>query len=157
MAATTTADTWRKFPRYMIYAMLVVVVVNVRFIYLAVDTFPGAATNDDFDTSNNYNSVLRAVAAQNALGWTEQASTNAGRPVLDLTGPGHKPLTGAAITAQAERPIGTDAPTLVTFTETTPGHYLAAQPLPLPGQWDLELQIAATGHHVKLTRRIVAK
>src|ERR1700678_2513841 len=109
MAAVTSAAGWRQFPRYMILAMLFVVAVNARFIYVAIATFPGAASNDDFDTSNRYNSVLAAVGAQNALGWTEQAHAEGGVATIDLAGPDHRALVGATVSAQAERPIGTAA------------------------------------------------
>ena len=157
MSSTTSAQTWRHFPRYMIAAMLVVVAVNVRFIVLAVATFPGAASSDDFDTSNNYNKVLANVAAQNALGWNEQASATDGRAVIDLTGPHHTPLAGAALIAQAQRPIGTDTPITLSFQESPPGHFTATTALPAPGQWDLMLHLSQGGHQVRVTRRVLAK
>jgi nitrogen fixation protein FixH len=157
MTAATSAAGWRQFPRYMIMAMLFVVAVNARFIYVAISTFPGAASNDDFDTSNRYNAVLSAVDAQNALGWVERAGTEGGMATVDITGPDHHQLTGATVTAQAERPIGTAEPIYVTFREATPGHYVAATTLPQMGQWDLRLRIAASGHRVRITRRVIVK
>jgi nitrogen fixation protein FixH len=157
MAMSQTAETWKHFPRYMIAAMLVVIAVNVRFIYIAVSTFPGAASTDDFDTSNRYDAILKAVAAQDALGWTEAARAQALTAVIDLTGPDHKPLTRAALTANAERPLGSDSLTALAFIEAAPGHYVATSALPMPGQWDLKLTVAASGHTVHVTRRIVAR
>jgi nitrogen fixation protein FixH len=141
----------------MILAMLFVVAVNARFIYVAIATFPGAASNDDFDTSNRYNSVLAGVAAQNALGWTEQARADGSTATIDLTGPDHRPLAGAIVTAGAERPIGTAAPLDVAFREAVPGHYVATTVFPQAGQWDLRLRIAADGHQVRVTRRVIVK
>jgi nitrogen fixation protein FixH len=157
MAAMTSPATWKHFPRYLIGAMLVVVAVNVRFIYIAVSTFPGAASSDDFDTSNRYDSIMRAVAVQDALGWSEAASAQGLAAVVDLTGPDHKKLAGAAVTANAERPLGSDAVTALAFKEATPGHYVATSALPLLGQWDLKLQVASSGHTVRVTRRIVVR
>ncbi len=157
MAALTSGAGWRQFPRYMILAMAFVVAVNARFIYVAIETFPGAATNDDFDTSNRYNEVMAAVATQNALGWSERARTQGSTAVVDLAGPDHKPLTGAVVTAQAERPIGTDAPVQVAFREASPGHYVAIGVLPAPGQWDLRLRISADGHQARVTRRVIVE
>jgi nitrogen fixation protein FixH len=157
MATSTSTYTWKHFPRYMIAAMLVVIAVNVRFIYIAVSTFPGAASNDDFDTSNRYDAILKAAAAQDALGWTEAASAQGLTAVVDLTGPDHRPLTGAALTANAERPLGSDTFTALAFTQAAPGHYVATSALPMPGQWDLKLQVAASGHTVRVTRRIVTR
>jgi nitrogen fixation protein FixH len=155
--AIHTADTWRHFPRYLILAMGLVVAVNVRFIVLAVATFPGAATNDDFDTSNRYNAVLEAAAAQDALGWSELASARDAVPVIDLTGPDHKPLAGATLSVQAERPLGNADALPVSFLQIAPGHFVAAGPLPERGQWDLRLQVVQGGHKVRVTRRILVK
>jgi nitrogen fixation protein FixH len=157
MAAATSTAGWRQFPRYMILIMAFVVAVNARFIYVAIDTFPGAASSDDFDMSNRYNAVLAAVAAQNALGWSEHAGAEGATATVDLIGPDHRALAGATVTAQADRPIGTAAPLDVAFREAAPGHFVATDALPAAGQWDLRLRIAAGGHQVRVTRRIVVK
>jgi nitrogen fixation protein FixH len=157
MAAATRNESWKNFPRYMIAAMLVVIAVNVRFIYIAVSTFPGAASSDDFDTSNRYDSILNAVAAQDKLGWTSVADTAGAVPFIGLTGADRQPLTGALINAEAERPLGNDPALQLAFSETAPGHYTAASALPLHGQWDLKLRITQSGHSVRVTRRIVIK
>jgi nitrogen fixation protein FixH len=131
--------------------------VNARFIYIAVQTFPGAATADDFDTSNQYDSILAAAAAQASLGWTEQASTQGAVAVVDITGPDNHALAGAIATAQAKRPLGPDMQTVLTFHETAQGHYVATATLPRPGQWDLALNVAQGGHTAHVTRRIVVR
>jgi nitrogen fixation protein FixH len=154
--STTTADQWRHFPRYMMLAMALVMGVNARFIYKAVTTFPGAASSDDFDTSNAYDSVLAAKARQDALGWTEQVSAHGNVPVISLTGPGGVVLDNAVVTAQAERPIGTDVPLVLNFTRAG-GVYAANSALPAGGQWDLRLDVWQAGHEVRVTRRLIIK
>jgi len=153
---TTTADQWRNFPRYMLAVMALVVAVNARFIYMAVTTFPGAAAGDDFDTSNRYDAVLAAKARQDALGWSEQVTAQRLTPVITLRGADARPLENAAITAQAERPIGTDTPIALNFRAANQS-YIATAALPAPGQWDLRLTVRQGGHMVKITRRIVIK
>lgn len=160
---------WKHFPRYMIAAMALVVAVNVRFIVLAVATFPGAATADDFDTSNRYNAVLAAQARQDALGWQESVSAAGRRLAVTLTGRAGEALRPAAITARAQRPLGDSAPVPVALRETAPGHYEAVADLPGPGQWDVVLsmippQPGAAGRtaaggvdHVRVTRRVIVK
>ena len=153
---TMSATTWKHFPRYMIAVMLFVAIVNARFIMIAVATFPGAASNDDFDTSNRYNAVMEAAARQDALGWTERASAPGGIATLDLSGPDKAPLSGAAILATAERPLGTDAAVTIVFHEEGAGHYMAAAALPAAGQYDLKLHISHGDKQVHVTRRILA-
>jgi nitrogen fixation protein FixH len=156
MSATTSATrAWKNFPRYVMLAMSLVVTVNARFIYIAVQTFPGAATNDDFDTSNRYDAILRLAQAQDALRWTENVQVQSGAPVMDLSGPDRHALHGAHVTAQARRPLGPNMQTPLAFNEATPGHYVAGTTLPLPGQWDVMLNIDQGGHTVHVTRRVL--
>ncbi len=152
--STTAAQNWRHFPRYLMLALGVVVAVNVKFIVSAVVTFPGAATNDDFDASNRYNEVMQAVESQNALGWTERAGAQGRVPVIDLTTVNH-PLEHATLTVQAERPLGNLPAITINLHETTPGHFVADAPLPAPGQWDLKLTVNQPPHSARVTRRIV--
>ena len=99
----TRPFNWKYFPRIMIGIMLLVMAVNVRFITLAVATFPGTASADDFDTSNRYNAVMDADAKQTALGWTERASVAHGVAMLDLAGPGGAAQQGLGPYGQARR------------------------------------------------------
>jgi nitrogen fixation protein FixH len=149
--------SWKNFPRYMVLAMGLVVAVNVRFIYVAVSTFPGAATQDDFDTSNRYNAVMDAAAAQAALGWRETATTTGRHVTLDVSGPDHAPLSGATLTVQTVRPLG-DTPALpFPVLEARPGHFIGVMDLPAAGQWDLVLRVSQHGHVAHVTRRVVTQ
>jgi nitrogen fixation protein FixH len=151
------APTWKNFPRYMMLAMGLVVAVNIRFIYVAVTTFPGAATQDDFDTSNRYNAVLDAAAARASLGWQEIAITSGRHVTLDLTGPDHAPLTGATLAVQALRPLGDATALPFPVLEARPGHFIGVMELPAAGQWDLVLRVSQRGHVVHVTRRVVTQ
>lgn len=154
-SALRSPSSWRRFPQALIAAMLLVVAVNVRFIVVAVSTFPGAATADDFDTSNRYNAVLEQAAHDHALGWTTSADADGARPVLTISGAGGTPLTHATVTAEASRPLGEAMTRTLAFHEAAPGRYVASAVLPLPGQWTLDLQLRADGQVVYATRRIV--
>ena len=156
-ASLHTPSAWRKFPHAMIAAMLFVLAVNVRFIVIAVASFPGAATTDDFDTSNRYNAVLAQAARDRAIGWTARAGVSGDYPMLDLLQANGMPLVHAAVTAEASRPIGQAASVSLDFHETSPGHYVASNSLTLPGQWDLDLRLSADGHVVHATRRVVLR
>ena len=122
MTATSkpvSTSSWRWFPLGLFLSMAVVFAVNAVLVWQALDSFPGKAVENDFDTSNNYNEVLDAAQAQAALGWTLQARAESGHPVLVLTGRDGKPLEGARITATARRPLGPPEATHPEFTEVT--------------------------------------
>jgi nitrogen fixation protein FixH len=90
------------------------------------------------------------------LGWSIQLRADtAGRPVLALLNARGTPLTGAAVQASAERPVGDALTTALTFQEVAPGRYTASASLPLKGQWDIMLTATAAGHDITTTRRIV--
>lgn len=57
MTRTGAGFGWKYFPYYLIGAMAVVVAVNARFITIAVTTFPGEVTAQDFETSNRYDTI----------------------------------------------------------------------------------------------------
>jgi nitrogen fixation protein FixH len=149
---------WRLFPWAIAAAMGVVIAVNVGMVYAAMHTFPGQAGGNGFDLSNRYDQVIARVQRQAALGWSVRVETDAQRhPVLLLRGPDGAPLTGAAVQATAERPLGPQHSTALAFRETARGRYVADGVLAEPGQWDLLLSASAQGHDFTTTRRIVTR
>jgi nitrogen fixation protein FixH len=141
----------------MIGAMLLVIAVNVRFIALAVTTFPGAASTDDFDTSNRYDAVLQQAEREHALGWATLVSAEGARAVIEARDAGGAALNGASIAGEAVRPIGTLAPVSLVFRETSAGHYVADKELSLPGQWDLNLVVRHGSAVLHATRRVLVR
>jgi nitrogen fixation protein FixH len=152
-------SAWRFYPWIIAAGMSVVIAVNVGMITAALRTFPGKAPGGEgFDLSNRYNAVIDRAHDQAALGWTIGAEADSrGRPVLILTDSGHAPLARARIVATANRPVGAAMKTTVEFHETNLGHYAGDAALPAQGQWELLLTIAADGHDIAATRRIVVK
>ncbi len=148
---------WRWFPAGMIAAMAVVFAINGTMIYDAVTTFPGQAGQDGFDLSNEYQRVLATARQQAALGWQVEAGVTAARtPVLRLTGRNGTPLQDVAIDARAERPVGPEDTTVLTFRAKGDGRFLADTTL-FSGQWDILLRVRADGHAYSATRRVVVK
>ena len=147
---------WSHYPIWLLIAMGMVFAVNARFVYVAVTTFPGTPTADDFDSSNNYNSVLSAVERQNALGWQVRATDTGAAPAIQLNGRDGRPLADATLQAVARRPLGNDADQTVAFDSPAPGRFVLATPL-ARGQWDLMLRISAGGQNMRVTRRVLVR
>lgn len=151
-------SVWRLFPWFAAAAMAVVWAVNGIMVYSALHTFPGNAGDDGFDLSNHYNIVLDHMDHQAALGWAVTIGADqAGHPSFVLMERSGAPLTGAAVEASAERPVGEALARPVRFAETAPGQYVAADVLTPKGQWDLRLSIKAHGETFVTTRRIVVR
>ena len=147
---------WSHYPIWLLIAMGLVFAVNARFVYVAVTTFPGTPTSDDFDSSNNYNSVLSAVERQNALGWQVRANDTGPAPAIQLNDRTGQPLAGAALQAVARRPLGNDADQTLTFESPAPGRFVLTTAL-ARGQWDLMLHITNGDQTMRVTRRVVVR
>lgn len=157
MRARGPRSAWDWFPRAIWISLLAVIVVNAGMIWAALSTFPGSAGADGFDASNGYNKVLRAEAHAKALGWHIALRLRDGnRPALDLTGPDGRPIRGAKIGMEAERPVGPPERRAIAWTEPAPGHFRASTTLPR-GRWMLHLTLRAAGHVVIATRDLIAE
>lgn len=150
---------WRYFPLAVIIAMGVVVAANVGMVYAALDSFPGAAGDDEsFELSNHYDTVLDQAQREAALGWTVSAQADdTRRPVVVLIGRDGAPLGGVSLSGSAERPVGVPHTYRLQFLQVGQGRYVADAALPLPGQWDLTLSASVEGHSMAVTRRIIVR
>lgn len=157
MTRTGAGFGWKYFPYYLIGAMAVVVAVNARFITIAVTTFPGEVTAQDFETSNRYDTILGRAAAQRALGYgVTLAATGQGgaqRIALHLTARNGAPVAAAQVSATLRRPLGDGAADL-RFHADGAGGYFASPALPA-GQWDIDLTIQDGGNTLHTTQRVI--
>lgn len=148
--------SWRFFPWYVACGIGVAMAVNAVLVWFAVESFPGLATWNGFDTSNGYDRVLDAAQRQAALGWTVRDTLDGAVPVVTLAGPDGAPLAGARLAASIERPLGTAAPEPLAFREAGPGRYQAETALGR-GKWDMSLTVTAAGQAFHTVRRMVVK
>jgi nitrogen fixation protein FixH len=156
--ARPVRNPWLYFPWFVAAAMGMVIAVNCFMAYSALQTFPGNAGSDGFDLSNRYNAIIERVRQQAETGWTVQGTADgAGHPVLMLTDRSAAPLSGAAIAATAQRPLGDRHMTQMRFTEVFPGQYRGDVALDEKGQWELQIRVIAGGQEFSTTRRVIVK
>jgi nitrogen fixation protein FixH len=136
---------WRFFPLAVVLCLLLVAIANGVLIYYAETTFPGEAISHQFTLANSYGRVLAAEKAQQALGWRLSASLDGRVPVVRIAGHDGSPLANLAVRAIAERPLGPEQRTRLSFNETTPGLYRADLALHEPGNWNLVVQARDAG------------
>ena len=149
---------WRFYPWFIAAGMSVVVAVNIGMVVTALHTFPGKAGSGGFDLSNHYNAVIAHAQEQAALGWTVQADIDpAGHPVLHLIDAHGVAMTGAKVSATAERPLGDSQTTPIAFRDEGGGRYVGDAALTAHGQWQLLLSAAARGQELTTTKRIVVR
>ena len=156
--ARGSRNLWPYFPWFIAAAMGVVIGVNAFMAYSALSTFPGNAGGDGFDLSNNYNAILDHMKHEAELGWAVHTEMDAsGHPIVVLIDRSGGVVTGAAIAATAQRPLGDRHTTNVRFSEVSPGRYVGAAVLGEKGQWEIELSAATGGHEFSTTRRLVVR
>ena len=155
MIRKSTESSWRWFPLGVVAAMLGVVAVNGSMIYAALHSFPGAAGEDGFDLSNNYDRVLAASARQAALGWRVRAGLDAvHHPILEVAVARGHALAATSVQASAERPVGPAETTKLSFHMLGQGRLAAGEPLP-SGQWTLYVQVVSQGQTFSTTQRLI--
>ncbi len=131
----------------------VIAAVNGVFMYLALDTWPGLTTQDAYKKGLNYNATLKAQEVQRRLGWQVGVDLIDGNTLtVSITDSSKVPLSGLDVRASVSRPLGDSQSTLVTFTEATSGHYVAAFQAPSAGRWKVDLTVQATDGAISETR-----
>ncbi|KUR70501.1 hypothetical protein AQZ52_16990 [Novosphingobium fuchskuhlense] len=122
----------------------VVIAVNVLLANLAVSTFSGTVVDNSYVASQEFNRWLGAAKADKALGWKlDIARAGPGTVRFTLMDASGRPLTGAAVRAQADHPLGARAPVAMNPREVAPGVYEAALPA---GRWHVGIEVRAHDH-----------
>lgn len=130
----------------------VVIGVDAGFTYLALKTNPGAVSVTPYEDGLLYNQRIARLEAQERLGWSEAASAERGRVVVQLRDRAGRPVRGLAITGKLERPATEAGRLTATFRETAPGRYEAAVG-PIAGAWDLTAEARRDGKPVFTAER----
>ncbi|GAB5469950.1 MAG: FixH family protein [Rhodospirillales bacterium] len=127
--------------RHLLYALLgffgVMLIANVIFVWLALDTFTGVASKTAYQDGLAYNERLEAAAEQQARGWSGQVTLVPGALDLLLVDREGQPVRGLQLEAFVRRPTEDDSDRWITMVEREAGHYRAPLELPLKGNWDV--------------------
>lgn len=141
----TNKDKPSKIP-YIFFAFFVVVIaVNIAFIYISKKTWRGVVTQDSYQKGVDYNQTLNQVKQQRDLGWKMV-------PKYTRTGPNRGILSvivtdsNGAFVDKAEVYVIFKRPTQEGFDTSFPlqnigGAYSNKVSLPLSGQWDVEIVV----------------
>jgi len=135
-----------------------VIAVNVAFMIVALDTFPGEDVQRSYVQGVAYNETLeeRRIEAQN--GWrafAELAPAEHGAIVrVTLSDSTGAPLRGAAIEAELRRPAAAAQDRDLAFTESAPGVYSAPVAAPERGVWIVRGTAKRDGAQRSFERRL---
>ena len=141
MASTKTAFTGKHMALVFIGGFGVVIAVNLVMASFAVGSFHGTVVDNSYVASQNYNRWLDKAEASRALGWQVVAERRAdGRVVLETIAV----PAGAAITAEAERPLGQRETASLAFADQGGGRWISDKAV-AEGRWRLRIAVRAPG------------
>lgn len=155
-------SSYRWIPWSFAAALGVVVAVNGALAYFAVSSSTGLVTAHPFESGNDYNRVLAAAEAQDALGWRGRlaftaAGAGAGEIAVELADRAGRKLSGLAVTALVTRPVEPLPDTELTLVEADAGRYRSPVVLTRPGQWEVRVLARRGGDVFQFAQRIVVK
>ena len=137
---------------------LVVFAVNGTLVHYALSSFSGLTSEHASDEGAHYNLALAAAKAQAERGWQVKVTfTSAGglkgRLDVDLKDRAGQPLSGADVVVGFMRPTRSGIDSHAKLAESDGGHYGAEVVVPLPGVWDVRLEVNhASGTYQKVER-----
>jgi nitrogen fixation protein FixH len=140
MASKSPAFTGKHMALVFIGGFALVIAVNLLMASFAVGSFHGTVVDNSYVASQKYNGWLGKAETSKALGWQAVPHRRAadGRVVIEaLMVP-----DSAAITAEAERPLGAREAAALTFIAQGEGRWVSTEPL-APGRWRLRMAIRA--------------
>jgi nitrogen fixation protein FixH len=140
-----TTQKKSKIPYIFIGFFVVIVLVNIFYIYLSKSTWHGIYTSDSYHKGLQYNTAIKLAKKQEDLGWNMQIqyrriSETRGAFMIGLRDKYTKPINDAKIFINFKRPSqeGLDFSEPVDFKN---GVYQVLVNFPFKGQWDVEVVV----------------
>lgn len=145
--ADKDAPSSRWIPWSFVGFFAVVFLANGIMLYFALSSWTGIATKDAFKKGLAYNERLAEAVAQTKLGWQLElrlpdrvgVEDSLDLAVVDSTG---EPVDGAMVQARLVRPTHEGFDSALTLAAEGNGRYSGSVEIPLPGLWEVRLQIA---------------
>lgn len=136
--------------------------VNAVFVVLAITTNPGLVVEDYYEQGRQYEQhALERIAAQKNLRWTTRLEIPQAIilnredvyrfSAVDIRGVA---IRNAVIKLLAYRPSRASADFVTHMHEYAPGVYEGDLRFPLPGVWDLKVEVYRDTERYELTQRI---
>jgi nitrogen fixation protein FixH len=154
---STGATRSRWIPWAFAGGMLTVVIVNAVLVFCAMSSWNGIATSRAFERGIAYNRLLAAAAAEEALGWQADISYRDGTLVVALREADGRPIDGATVAAEGQRPLERQTLKSAALDGAGEGRYVATLGPLRPGQWEVRLSVARNGAAAHVTRRLVVR
>ena len=107
----------------------VIITVNLIMAWFANSTWSGLVVKNSYVASQEFNSKVEQVKAQEALGWKGSLTSSAGIVRWSLVDTGAKPVAADAVTVRFRRPVTESEDATVSMVPDEKGGWQAAFPL----------------------------
>ena len=158
---SATQSAWQSpWVRAWIALIVVVLAVNILMVTLAVVTSPGLVVDDYYERGRAMEESIRSRAAANKDHMLEAdipPDLRAGQPknlrffVVDKVG---QPVTPDAVRLFAYRPSDAGQDFSLPMLVEAPGRYGAEVSFPLPGLWDMLIEVTEGEASYRLDKRL---
>lgn len=150
MSDTDTRAAGRPFTGWHAFILIasffaVIIAVNVYMAVEAERTWTGVVVEDSYTSGQGFNQKVQLFREQDALGWHEKLTYNAGILRLDVEGASNQPLPMQGLTVALSRPIGDSADQTVALARAADGSYVAPVTL-AKGKWNALITATGTPH-----------
>lgn len=149
----TRTFTGRHMAAILIGFFGIVIAVNFIMASNAVRTFGGAVVANSYVASQRFNGWLAEARAQDAQGWKAEARGTGDGTLLVTLRDGAGPIRRAAVTVEAEHPLGRLPGRAFALTALGDGRYAAAHALP-PGRWRIRIGAHANDREARFVQDI---
>ncbi len=146
---------------WMVLAMLVaffgvVAGVNAYMIRAALSTMPGVEVKNSYVASQRYNGEVRAMRAQDALGWQADAvlrrAGDVARLELSMRDAAGKPVSGLEVSARLSHPVHQREDHAAEAVAAGAGRYVVTLDKVQAGAWTVMIEARQNGERVYLSR-----
>ncbi|MDX2308412.1 MAG: FixH family protein [Hyphomicrobium sp.] len=121
-----------------------IVAVNAIFIVTAIETNTGLVAVEPYRKGLHYNDRIAFDARQSALGWRHAMTLDptSGNLTLSVDDKAGTPKSGLAVTGTIGRPATNAEDQALSFSEVSPGQYVAAIRALEPGGYITMIEVA---------------
>jgi len=168
MSTVTEKEPRRLTGRSVLFMLIgffaVVGAVNVYFVFMALDTWPGLVSQQYYKDGLAYNHVLDDAAKQDKLGWHTALKLAPGAigesrelAIVYQKNDG-SPVTGLDVKVTMQRPIGVKDTTKLPLREVAPGRYVTQFTPILAGRWKADFEAyTADKTHFRIIHELMIK
>jgi nitrogen fixation protein FixH len=153
-------DRW--IPLAFVAGFLIMLAANGIMVFVAFDSWTGLTDAESYKHGLDYDDALDQASAQAALGWKVEGlykpgADGAGRVEVHLATNDGAPLATAHVNAVLQRSGREDLDQALTLAWQGDGVFGADVALPVPGVWDMEVEISRGGDiHLSRYRLMVS-